>query len=67
MERIAMSHEERDHLGWLKRVKSGDNTQREAPISFEPVELDFQLSDLAIQLILCRILSGPGTRTWTSE
>ena len=30
MERIAMSQEERDHLDWLKRVKSGSMTQREA-------------------------------------
>src|SRR3954468_11260600 len=30
MERIAMSQEERDHLDWLKRVKSGSITQREA-------------------------------------
>lgn len=30
MERIAMSQEERDHLDWLKRVKSGNMTQREA-------------------------------------
>ena len=30
MERIAMSQEERDQLEWLKRVKSGSMTQREA-------------------------------------
>ncbi len=30
MERIVMSQEERDHLDWLKRVKSGSMTQREA-------------------------------------
>jgi transposase len=30
MERIAMSQEERDHLDWLKQVKSGRITQREA-------------------------------------
>jgi hypothetical protein len=30
MERIAMSQEERDDLDWLKRVKSGSITQREA-------------------------------------
>ena len=30
MERIAMSQEERDELEWLKRVKSGSMTQREA-------------------------------------
>ena len=27
---MAMSQEERDHLDWLKRVKSGSMTQREA-------------------------------------
>jgi DNA-binding transcriptional regulator PaaX len=30
MERIAMSQEERDDLDWLKRVKAGSLTQREA-------------------------------------
>src|SRR6266478_2478922 len=30
MERIAMSQEERDELDWLKRVKAGSITQREA-------------------------------------
>src|SRR3954452_16570148 len=30
MERIAMSQEERDDLDWLKRVKAGSITQREA-------------------------------------
>src|SRR5580765_1109791 len=30
MERIAMSQAERDQLDWLKRVKSGSITQREA-------------------------------------
>ena len=30
MERIAMSQEERDELDWLKRVKAGSVTQREA-------------------------------------
>src|SRR5277367_4582503 len=30
MERIAMSQEERDWLGWLKRAKDGSMTQREA-------------------------------------
>ena len=30
MEQIAMSQEERDHLDWLRRVKSGSMTQREA-------------------------------------
>ena len=30
MERIAMSQEERDHLDWLKQVRSGSITQREA-------------------------------------
>jgi predicted ArsR family transcriptional regulator len=32
MERIAMSQEERDDLDWLKRVKSGSMTQREAAL-----------------------------------
>ena len=30
MERIAMSQEERDKLEWLKRVKDGTISQREA-------------------------------------
>ena len=30
MERIAMSHEERDWLEWLKRARDGRMTQREA-------------------------------------
>jgi transposase len=30
MERIAMSQEERDYLGWLKRAKEGSMSQREA-------------------------------------
>ena len=30
MERIAMSQEERDYLDWLKRVKDGSNSHREA-------------------------------------
>ena len=32
MERIAMSQEERDDLDWLKRVKAGSLTQREAAL-----------------------------------
>src|ERR1700690_3532806 len=32
MERIAMSQEERDDLDWLKRVKEGSLTQREAAL-----------------------------------
>jgi transposase len=32
MERIAMSQEERDDLDWLKRVKAGSLTQREAAV-----------------------------------
>ena len=32
MERIAMSQEERDELDWLKRVKEGSLTQREAAL-----------------------------------
>ena len=32
MERIAMSQEERDYLDWLKRVKDGSITQREAAL-----------------------------------
>jgi DNA-binding transcriptional regulator PaaX len=30
MERIAMSQQERDELDWLKRVRDGSITQREA-------------------------------------
>jgi transposase len=35
MERIAMSQEERDELDWLKRVKAGSVTQREAARKME--------------------------------